>query len=319
MLGVLLIAEVLIVLAMNVGVVKSGGAQGLNLEGFMPSNLFTGAAGVTVLFAFASYVGFEATTIYGEEAKERKKTVPRATYIAVIFIGLFYSVTFWAIGVGYGNSNVTQAATDNQAGLVFDLTRHVVGPAASDIMNWLVMTSVFATVLSFHNTLSRYMFAMGRDGALPQRLGRAHGKHRSPHSGSMVQTAIAAVVVIAFAVAHADPYLQLYAWFIGFGTVGILVLYAAGALSVVWFFRRHPGQANAWVRIISPLLALVGLVFATYLSIANFSVLTGSTSTFINLLWLVIPIAAVIGYFAPPAHAGAVPDVHAPTPILDAE
>jgi amino acid transporter len=43
----------------------------------------TGSAGIAFAFAFASFIGFEATAIYGEESKDPKKVVPRATYWAV--------------------------------------------------------------------------------------------------------------------------------------------------------------------------------------------------------------------------------------------
>src|SRR5262249_42195202 len=78
-LGVLLIAEILIVLIMDFGIVFTGGESGLSLAAFEPSKVFAGAAGLVILFAFASFVGFEGTTIYGEEAKDRLRTVPRAT------------------------------------------------------------------------------------------------------------------------------------------------------------------------------------------------------------------------------------------------
>lgn len=50
---------------------------------FDPSNILVGgladSAGIAFAFAFASFIGFEATAIYGEKAVEPKKTVPRTT------------------------------------------------------------------------------------------------------------------------------------------------------------------------------------------------------------------------------------------------
>ena len=40
------------------------------------------------MLALGSFVGFEATAIYGEEAKDPARTVPRATYIAIGAIAL---------------------------------------------------------------------------------------------------------------------------------------------------------------------------------------------------------------------------------------
>ncbi|MGE0066532.1 MAG: APC family permease, partial [Solirubrobacterales bacterium] len=163
-LGVLLLAEVIFVLVTDAGILFSGGESGLNLEAFKPSNIFAGSAGVVMLFAFASFVGFEATTLYGEEAKDRHRTIPVSTYVAVIAITAFYVLTFWALGLGYGNDQVVAVAGENAGTFVFDLTGRYVGSGVADVMNWLVLTSVFAAILAFHNALSRYMFAMGRNG-----------------------------------------------------------------------------------------------------------------------------------------------------------
>jgi amino acid transporter len=296
-LGVLLIAEVIIVLITDFGIIFSGGDSGFNLEAFAPSNVFSGSAGVVLLFAFASFVGFEATTLYGEEAKDRKRTIPIATYVAVLAITAFYVFTFWAMGLGYGNGNVVAEATNNPGNFVFDLAGRYVGSGASDIMNWLVLSSVFAAILAFHNALSRYMFAMGRNGLLPRALGRAHGDHQSPHVASVAQSAIAAVVLAIFALAKGDPYLGLYAVFVGFGTVGILLLYTAGSLSVIGYLRMKERDNRIWHGVIAPALAAAGLLAATYLGIDNFETLTGSTQAWVNALWLLPFAAAIFGYF----------------------
>ena len=57
----------------------------------------TGSAGIALAFAFASFIGFEATAIYGEESKDPKRTVPIATYLAVILITVLFAVTTFAV------------------------------------------------------------------------------------------------------------------------------------------------------------------------------------------------------------------------------
>jgi amino acid transporter len=192
---------------------------------------------------------------------------------------------------------VVSVATNNPGNFVFDLAGRYVGSGASDVMNWLVLSSVFAAILAFHNALSRYMFAMGRNGLLPRGLGRAHGDHQSPHVASVVQSAIAAVVLAIFALAKGDPYLGLYAVFVGFGTVGILLLYTAGSLSVIGYLRMKERDNRIWHGVIAPALAAAGLLAATYLGIDNFETLTGSTQDWVNALWLLPFAAAILGYF----------------------
>jgi Amino acid permease len=69
---------------------------------------------------------------------------------------------------------------------------------------------------SFHNTTARYFYSLGREGLLPSALGRTHHKFKSPHIASIVQSVIAAIIIILFALLTGsnDPasqaYLQIY-------------------------------------------------------------------------------------------------------------
>jgi amino acid transporter len=68
-LGLALLCEVSILLAFDVGVLVHNGFRGFSLDVFKPSIVFGPGFGVTLMLAFGSYVGFEATALYGEEAK----------------------------------------------------------------------------------------------------------------------------------------------------------------------------------------------------------------------------------------------------------
>ena len=48
-------------------------------------------------------------------------------------------------------------------------------------MRVLIVTSLFAALLAFHNAITRYTYALASEGALPRRLGRIHPVHKSPY------------------------------------------------------------------------------------------------------------------------------------------
>src|SRR6476620_10988576 len=97
-LAVLLTAEIAIVAVLDlVIVVQGGGDHGLSTGIVNPQAIFSGSLGIGLLFAIISYVGFEATAIFRDEARTPERTIPRATYIALILIGVFYAVTSWAL------------------------------------------------------------------------------------------------------------------------------------------------------------------------------------------------------------------------------
>ncbi len=296
-LGVVLIAEVAILSVMALGIVFAGGDSGLSLVSFEPGNIFSGAPGVAFMFGFAAFIGFEATAIYGEESRDYRHTVSRATYIAVAFLGIFYAFVCWSIVNAYGTANVAQTAAETPDTLFFDATTRYVGSFATDLMEILIVSSIFAALLAFHNATNRYFYALGREGALPRQLGITHSTYRSPWVAGVVQTALAGIVVGIFALTGADPLLDLLSWLTGSGTVGILLLQALTSIAVLGYFRRRRDlDDRPWNTMVAPILGAIGLLAGEVLVLTNFDILTGA-STGVNLaLTLPIPLLAAIGY-----------------------
>ena len=103
-LGALLIAETGILALLAAAILLKGGAHGLSLASFAPAHVVTGGMGSVLALAFGAFIGFEATAIYREEARTPDRTVPRATYVAVGFLGLFYAFISWVIIQAFGNT-----------------------------------------------------------------------------------------------------------------------------------------------------------------------------------------------------------------------
>ncbi len=103
-LGVLLVGEVGIVLVLVAAIVFRGGADGLSLAPFEPTQIASGSPGVGLMFAIAAFIGFEATAIFRDEAKDPERTIPRATYTAVIGIGVFYTLASWGLVMAWGRT-----------------------------------------------------------------------------------------------------------------------------------------------------------------------------------------------------------------------
>ena len=295
-LGVLLVAEIAIIVAFSAAVFLKGGAHGVDVVSFTPSAFFSGSPGIALMFAIASFVGFEATAIYGEEAKNPKRTVPIATYIAVITIGVLYAVASWAVVLAFGSDNVHAASQADTANLVFNAAATFLGSAASDVMMVMLVTSLFAALLAFHNSIARYTFALARAGFGPQRFMSVHAKHGSPHAGSLLQTITAFLLVGVFAIAGADPVLRLFTWMSGVAIVAILVLMVLTSLAIIAYFRRYDTDNRVWHNKIAPVLGALGLIAITALVIANFTTLIGGSSVLANV-FLVVVAAVFLGGF----------------------
>ena len=105
----MLVLEVLVLVIAAIAMLANGGPEGWNLAAsFSPTEIFAGGfagtAGIALAFAFASFIGFEATAIYGEEAKDPKRTVPLATYVSIGVISVLFALVSFAMVTGMGAS-----------------------------------------------------------------------------------------------------------------------------------------------------------------------------------------------------------------------
>ncbi|HEY7175749.1 MAG TPA: APC family permease, partial [Micromonosporaceae bacterium] len=202
-LGVLMVLEFAILIVFDLAVLGHQGSAALPGAALAPHNVFSGSIGIALMFAFTSFVGFESGALYGEETARPERSIPRATYIAVVSVGVFYFLTTWftvgAIGVDRTHA-VAAGLGDDLGNLLFNEAQRYAGEIVMDVMGVLLCTSVLASMLAVHNAASRYLFALGRERVLPRALGAYHGRYTSPHVGSVTITAITVVVVGAFAV-----------------------------------------------------------------------------------------------------------------------
>ena len=303
-LAVFVLAEfsVLIVFAL-VTLFKGGGPEGLGLaDSFSPSAALQGAPGVALMFAVASMFGFEATAIYGEEAREPRKTVPRATYLSVVVVTGFFAFTSWMLVSAHGASQATADAgkaleSGDAAAFVFAPIAAQFGGWVNDVLPILLATSLFAGLLAFHNSANRYLFSLGREGLLPQGLTAINRRH-SPWVAGTVQTVIAVLLVMPFAVLGKDPVLTLFSWFSGVAVLGIMLLYFLTSVSVIVYFRRSGADTRPWNTLIAPVLGALGIAGAIWLIIANFTTLIGGDRTTAIWLQVTVPVVLILGVAA---------------------
>lgn len=297
-LGFLVVGEYVAVLILDAAILRRGGAHGITLTSFTPAAAFSGSPAIAILFCFASFMGFEATTIYGEEARDPERTIPRATYLSVILIGAFYAFSLWSLVIGAGADQLVAhlKSLPDPTRFLFEMSDLYVGHWLSAAMSVLFVTSVFAGLLAFHNASARYFYALGREGVLPAGLGRTHSRHSSPHAGSVLQTVIGATVVVIFAATRADPILTLFSWMTNLGTLAVIALMALASAAVPAYFRRCEKGPEGLIRTqLAPSVAGVALLGVLVLAIVRFDVLTGSPGLMSVGLPAILPIAACLG------------------------
>ncbi|GED88485.1 APC family permease [Streptomyces sp. 6-11-2] len=293
-LAVLMISEIGILAALDVAVLARHGVHALPGSSFSWHAATGPGLGVSLMFAFVSFIGFESAALYGKEARNPRRSVPRATCVAAVLISGFYALTSWAAVGAIGPGQVRETAGKQLGDLFFNLGDDYLGAAGSSVLQIMLCSSLFAATLALHSAANRYAQVMADDGLLPAFLGRVHPRFGSPHLAGVAQVAMCAVAAVAFAAGGLDPYANMTTSMLGLGTVGIVALQALSALSAV-ALRRKGTRLGWWRGTVVPLLGLAGLTATLWLVVGNFDVLTGATGGVVTRLPWVIVLVAVLG------------------------
>ncbi|WP_431781335.1 APC family permease [Streptomyces chumphonensis] len=282
-LGALLLVEVTLVVILDVAFAADPGPQGLSLQALDPAALTGAGLGTALCFTVAAFLGFEQAPVYAEETHRPQTVVRRVMFLAVGSVAVFFALTSWLMGVATGPDHVVGAAREQSAGLLFGLSEPRLGGTFTDVLHVLFLTGIFACMLAFHNVVARYAFAMGREGLLPAAVGRAARGTGAPAVGSMLQTAVALLVVLAFALAddgpHGDPttpVLELFTWMGNVGALGVIALMATTSVAVIAFFVRRGAVAVQGARLACAGLAALALTVIFGYAVADFEVLLGT-------------------------------------------
>lgn len=161
-LGVVVALEFLVVIIVDV-LALAVAPEGATADAFAPDQFFAPGIGVLLAFGIAAFMGFESGAIYSEEVADPRRTVARATYIALITIAIFYAFSAWAFGIGIGPSQVVERSAELGPDLVFVWLSET-SPVLGHFASILFVTSLIAVLLAFHNAAARYFFSSAAPG-----------------------------------------------------------------------------------------------------------------------------------------------------------
>jgi amino acid transporter len=293
----LVLLEYIIVFIVDGSVLAKGGDSGLAIPLFDMTSFTSGSVPAAFLFVVGCFIGIEATTIYAEEAKDPKHTIPRATYLSILVIGAFFLITSWLMIAATGVDKVMPAlqALPDPTVYMFGVAERYAGTTVSTLMGLLFISSIFAAVSAFHNYIARYTYVMGREGLLPASFGVTHNTHQSPHVGSITQTIIAAIVVGLFAVLQLDPILNLFTWISQIGTLGIMAMMALASFAVIAFFNKDAHGESSLVTKLAPIVAGLAMLALFVYIFFNFGALTQTSGAMGIILPGLVVLAAIIG------------------------
>ncbi|QIK62617.1 APC family permease [Leucobacter viscericola] len=297
-LGVALVLEIILLLSFAFSVLIQTGfdMQAFTLA-FSPEVLVGGSIWIGLLLVATAFIGFEATALFGEEARDPRKTIPRATYVAIIVIGLLHAFAGWAIvsALGVKDAQAQGLAHEENGDLTLMLIEKYLGPVMGMIAVILLVVSLFAAQLAFHNSAARYLYALGRARVLPRWLATTNVKG-APQRALAVNYLFGLVIAAIFVVAvdtDMPPIFTLVPVGLGFGTLSIMIVQAIAALAVVVYFRRKR-DPRWWSTFIAPGIGFLALLTFSVMALLNFDLVAGSDAIYVVVLpWVLV--AAVVG------------------------
>jgi len=255
---VLAVAELLVFM----GVVAPGFSfSNFVLNGWAGSSTFSSAAigGIfaAIPFAIWFFLAIEGAAMAAEEAKDPKRTIPRA-YIAGILtlVTLAIGVMIFAGGVGDWRelSNINDPLPQAMKAVVGN---------NSTWMHMLVWIGLFGLVASFHGIIlgySRQFFALARAGFLPAGLAKL-SRFQTPHR------AILAGGVVGIAAIFSDNLISLQgmtltAAMITMSVFGAIVMYIMSMLSLFKLRRSEPHLERTFRALGYPIVPGIALALA---------------------------------------------------------
>lgn len=273
-----MVCEIVVCLLFVGGVFWGGGDTSVGAEVPLdPSYLKNPGVNLpfAMLFVVSFFMGFEATALFRDEVKLPDKTIPIATYGAIVFVGVIYTVCAYGLVRVYG-LDIINVSTSSPATMFNDAFAKFVSGKFHVLISVLILTSAFASILSIHNVLTRYLYNLGTDGALPAPLRRVHPKHGSPFFASMVVSGMVLAVMLPFIALGVKPDL-LYGQLSGVGTAGVIFLLTLVNFSALsWYFCQGKNAGASLVKsLIAPVVSSVFFLVLVILVAKKFELLVG--------------------------------------------
>ena len=251
--------------------------QQLSLQGTSLASIRMG-----LVMSFLAFVGFEAATTLGHEAKNPLKTIPKAVIGSVLFVGVFFVIAAYCEVLGFSGS----ATALNESASPLSELADMNGVGFLGVVISIGATlSCWSCVIACLISGSRIILSMGSKNYLPAAFAQIHTKNKTPHIAIFTITAIACIITLILSVTGLDP----ISIFIITGTVatfGFLLNYAMIVISAPVYLskRKELKIINVILSIVTFLLLLIPIVGSVYpMPAFPYNILP-----FIFIAWIVI-------------------------------
>ena len=246
---------------------------------------FQGVA-VGMVLGILGFVGFSSADALGREAKNPKTAIPRAIMWSAVTVGVLYVFAAYTQIAVLGDE-LGEVASPLQA-----INERIGMPTwFAPILVFGVAASFFAVVVAPLNVVGRILYVMGKEGMVPERFGRTHERHLTPHRVLLVAGPAAIILDVILLIGGTHP-MDIVVWVDTYGTYGYMVAYTLVAIAGVVYTTRI-GMKNTLVKI----CATVAVVAMAYVFFANVWPVPAFPLNFILYIFVATMLAAFSRYW----------------------
>jgi amino acid transporter len=232
----------------------------LSLAPFRLSNLSGGLAGLGAGFPLAIYlfIGWENSASLAEETESPRRDIPRALVTCTLAIGIFYMFLAYATAVGFK----MDAHALGSSPIPFIDGLRTCAPTLVVVAYVACVTSILGSLIGLVNSQARILFNSGREGLLPEFLGKIHPQHQTPHSALWVFLGIAVALVLGFGLIGGMAPMNYFGFAGTLGTIPIILTYMFTNLALpIHVIRHHRSQLNIFRHVFLPIVGTVTMLF----------------------------------------------------------
>ncbi|CAK6471857.1 amino acid permease [Peribacillus simplex] len=207
--------------------------------------IFSGAA--LICFCF---LGFDAVTTMAEETVDAQKTIPKAIFLIIFIAAIMYISISYLIQIAYPDFTFVNA--DNAA---YSLVRLIGGNLLSSLFIMVLIVATFTQGLSSVTSVSRFLYALGRESILPKKLFTSlHPKYKTPVSN------IIFIAVISLSAVFIS--LNSAVLFVSFGALTAFIFVNLSVIAHFYIKLKKRSPKETFLYLVFP---LVGATFIGWL------------------------------------------------------
>ncbi|HUY56349.1 MAG TPA: APC family permease [Candidatus Micrarchaeaceae archaeon] len=290
---------VAVIVILDIILTAKGGKFGQSLQPFTFGHTLQGGfSGIFygLIFGVTSFIGFETAAVLGEETRNPRRAIPISVLVAVVFAIVFYVWTTYNIAIGVGVNTAGSTAWATNPAILATLAKTYVGTPMMIIVDLAAIGSAFIVCLACATAATRTLFAMGREGVLPQWLGRTHPVTRTPTNAILVLAGAATVSAFVSGILWNLGPANNYFFYASVGTIAVCLVYVVLCVGGSVYFRRISQRYNLLVHGAIPVIGIVVFGLAVYGSVYSGAIPPAPYTyvPYVNLGWLVLGIVFVI-------------------------